>query len=64
MEKNSGLTIVLCSPCRKIGIATGTGTGTELILIDEICKSVIDQTIIPEFKNGNFYDGIKMECLN
>ena len=56
-EKNNGLTIVMCNPCRKIGIATGTGT--ELILTNEICKKVIDQTIIPEFKEGNFYDGIK-----
>lgn len=56
-EKNNGLTIVVCNPCRQIGIATGTGT--ELILTDEICKNVIDQTIIPEFKNGNFYNGIK-----
>ena len=56
-EKNNGLTIVMCNPCRQIGIATGLGT--ELILTDEICKDVIDQTIIPEFKNGNFYDGVK-----
>lgn len=56
-EKNNGLTIVVCNPCRQIGIATGTGT--ELILTDEICKNVIDQTIIPEFKNGKFYGGIK-----
>ncbi|WP_348702491.1 TPM domain-containing protein [Tenacibaculum sp. 190524A02b] len=56
-EKNNGLTIVICNPCRKIGIVTGTGT--ELILTNEICKKVIDQIIIPEFKNGNFYAGIK-----
>lgn len=56
-EKDNGLTIVVCNPCRQIGIATGSGT--EKILTDEICKNVIDQTIIPEFKNGNFYDGIK-----
>ncbi|SDS50210.1 uncharacterized protein SAMN05216503_3265 [Polaribacter sp. KT25b] len=56
-EKNNGLTIVVCNPCRQIGIATGTGT--ELILTDEICKNVIEETIIPEFKNGDFYDGIK-----
>src|SRR5690606_23661182 len=49
-EKNNGLTIVICTSCRQIGIATGLGT--ELILTDEICKNVIDQTIIPEFKNG------------
>ncbi|MDP2060027.1 MAG: TPM domain-containing protein, partial [Flavobacteriaceae bacterium] len=35
------------------------GTGTEMILTDEICKEVIDNTIIPEFKNGEFYSGIK-----
>jgi len=57
VEKNNGLTIVVCNPCRQIGIATGTGT--ELILTDEICKEVIDKTIIPEFKNGEFYNGIK-----
>ena len=56
-EKNNGLTIVMCNPCRQIGIATGTGT--ELILTDEICKEVIDKTIIPEFKNGDFYNGVK-----
>ncbi|TDQ28155.1 uncharacterized protein CLV82_2967 [Zeaxanthinibacter enoshimensis] len=56
-EKDNGLTIVVCNHCRQIGIATGSGT--EKILTDEICKYVIDQTIIPEFKNGNFYDGIK-----
>jgi len=56
-EKNNGLTIVVCNPCRQIGIATGKGT--ELILTDEICKEVIDNKIIPEFKNGEFYNGIK-----
>ena len=56
-KKNNGLTIVVCNPCRQIGIATGIGT--ELILTDEICKKVIDETIIPEFKNGEFYSGIK-----
>ncbi|MFC5044669.1 TPM domain-containing protein [Aquimarina hainanensis] len=56
-EKNNGMTIVVCNPCRKIGIATGTGT--KQILTDKICKNVINQTIVPEFKNGKFYAGIK-----
>ncbi|MFC4634576.1 TPM domain-containing protein [Dokdonia ponticola] len=56
-EKNNGLTIVVCSQCQQIGIATGLGT--ELILTDSICKEVIDKTMIPEFKNGKFYNGIK-----
>ena len=52
-EKNNGLTIVVCNPCRQIGIATGYGT--ELILTDQICKEVIDKTIIPEFKRSHFF---------
>ncbi len=56
-EKDNGLTIVLCKPCRHIGIATGTGT--ELILTNEVCKEVIQNTIIPEFKTGKYYNGIK-----
>ncbi|WP_396637393.1 TPM domain-containing protein [Maribacter sp. R77961] len=56
-EKDNGLVIVLCNPIREIGIATGTGT--ELILTDEICKIVIDSTIVPEFKNEKYYNGIK-----
>jgi uncharacterized protein len=60
-EKNNGLTIVFCNPCKQIGIATGTGT--ELILTDEICKKVIEEKIIPEFKNGEFYSGIKKGVL-
>ena len=56
-ERNNGLTIVFCKPCRQIGIATGIGT--EIILTDEICKEILNKTIIPEFKNGEFYNGIK-----
>ena len=56
-EKDNGLVIVLCNPCRQIGIATGTGT--EKVLTNEICTKVIRETIIPELKKGEFYSGIK-----
>lgn len=56
-EKNNGLTIILCNPCRKIGIATGTGT--EQVLTNKICEEVIQKTILPELKKGEFYNGIK-----
>ncbi|CAM1364686.1 TPM domain-containing protein [Tenacibaculum xiamenense] len=56
-EKDNGLIIVLCKPCRKISIATGFGT--EKILTDEICAEIIDNTIIPEFKKDNYYSGVK-----
>ncbi len=42
---------------RKISIATGYGP--EFVLTDEICKRVIDNVIIPELINGNYYQGIK-----
>jgi len=56
-EKDNGLVILFSKPEGKIGIATGHGT--ELILTDEICKSVINNIMIPKFKNGQYYNGIK-----
>jgi uncharacterized protein len=56
-EKDNGLSIVFSKKLRKIRISTGFGT--EKILTDEVCKNIIDQTIIPEFKNGNYYSGIE-----
>ncbi|MGG6231670.1 TPM domain-containing protein [Tenacibaculum sp. SDUM215027] len=56
-EKNNGLTIVLCKPCKQITIATGIGT--EQILTNKICEEVIEKTIIPEFKKGEYYLGIE-----
>lgn len=56
-EKDNGLIILFCKPEVKIAIATGYGT--ELVLTNEICKSVIDSVMIPEFKNGKYYSGIK-----
>lgn len=56
-DKNNGLVIVLCNYLRQVSISTGYGT--EKILTDPICKKVIDSTMIPEFKKGDFYNGIK-----
>jgi uncharacterized protein len=56
-EKDNGLSIVFSKSLRKIRISTGIGT--ENILTDEICKKIIDQTIIPEFRNGDYYSGIE-----
>jgi uncharacterized protein len=55
-DTNNGLAIVFSKKLKEIRISTGLGT--EKILTDEICKNIIDQTIIPEFKKGNFYIGI------
>ncbi|MBO0592961.1 TPM domain-containing protein [Cellulophaga sp. E16_2] len=57
-DRNNGMVIIICKPCRQIGIATGSGTRE--VLTDRICNEIITNTIVPEFKNGNFYDGIKI----
>lgn len=56
-RRDNGLTIVFSKNLRKIRISTGLGT--EKILTDEICKTIIDKTIIPEFRNGDYYSGIE-----
>jgi uncharacterized protein len=54
-EKDNGIVVLICKPCRNIGIAVGTGI--EDVLTDEICKEIIQKTMIPEFKTDNFYEG-------
>ncbi|WP_442264542.1 TPM domain-containing protein [Tenacibaculum sp. ZS6-P6] len=56
-EKNNGLTIVFSKNLRRIRISTGNGT--EKILTDEICKKIMDNIIIPDFKKGEYYNGIE-----
>lgn len=57
-DKDNGLTIIFSTALKKIRISTGVGT--EKILTDEICKSVIENTILPEFKKENYYTGIEL----
>ena len=59
--KDNGLVILFCKPCRKVAIATGYGT--ERALTDSVCKQVIDQAMIPEFREGDYYAGIHAGIL-
>jgi uncharacterized protein len=56
-NKNNGITIVFGKRIREIQIQVGYGL--EKKLKDEEAKRIIDSTIIPEFKKGDFYLGIK-----
>ena len=56
-ESDNGLLILFSKKLREIRISTGYGT--EKILTDMLCKKVIDETIIPEFKKGDYYSGIE-----
>ena len=53
----NGLTVVFSKSLRKVRIST-TDKTKHLYLTDEFCQKVIDENMIPEFKNGNYYDGI------
>lgn len=55
--KDNGLVIVISNQLRKIRICTGTGTAK--ILTDEICETILQETILPYFQNGEMYSGIE-----
>jgi len=55
-KKNlNGLVILLAKKERKVTIRTGYGVEEKLGAI--ICKRIIDETLTPNFKGGNFYAG-------
>ncbi len=55
--KDNGLIIVISNKLRSIRICTGIGI--ENIITDEICETVIQENIIPNFKNQEIYKGIE-----
>lgn len=64
-DENNGLIILFSSNLKQTFLATGYET--EKYLTDEICKEIIDTTMIPHFKKGAYYDGLKAglkDCMN
>lgn len=55
--KDNGLVIVISKRLRNIRVCTGNGT--EKILTDEICETILQETILPYFQNGEMYIGIE-----
>ena len=60
-DKNNGILIGISTGLRKIRIQNGYGI--ETILSDAEKKKIIDDIIIPEFKNGNYFEGTKNGLL-
>lgn len=63
-DKNNGLLITFSAALRSTRITTGLGT--EKVLTNALCKKIIDEKMIPEFKSKNFFNGIKaglQECI-
>jgi len=57
-EKDNGVVIMYSNAKREVRISTGYGT--EEVLKDEIAKRIIDEIMIPEFRNGDTYSGLKL----
>lgn len=58
-----GCGIVLNPKLRLIRIIS-TGLGTQEILTDEICERILQNIILPEFKNEDFYNGLDKGTMN
>jgi uncharacterized protein len=54
---DNGVLFLVFMQDRKLRISVGYGF--ETILTDDICKSIITNEIVPSFKQGNYYQGIK-----
>lgn len=55
--KNNGLVVLWATEDRKVYIATGYGL--EGAIPDAIAKRIVDQVIIPRFRESRFYDGLR-----
>lgn len=55
-KKDNGLVIVIAKEDRKVFIATGRGL--EGPLPDVLCKRIVDRIMVPEFREGRFYEGL------
>lgn len=55
-DKNNGVLIFVAREERQVRIATGKGIDS--ILTDEDCRSIINEYLIPSFKNNDYYKGL------
>lgn len=56
-NKNNGVLLLISKEPRRVRITTGTGVENKLS--DNECQRIIDQTIVPNFKSGMIYTGLK-----
>ncbi|MFL5743119.1 MAG: TPM domain-containing protein [Niastella sp.] len=55
--KNNGVLLMVSRNPRKVRIQVGTGLGN--ILTNESCQQIVDNNLVPNFKQGLFFAGIK-----
>lgn len=54
--KDNGILIILAKDDRRVAI--NTGYGVEAILTDALSKRIIENSIMPEFRTGDYYAGL------
>jgi uncharacterized protein len=55
--KNNGVLLMATRKPRKLRIAVGSGL--EDILTDNVCQQIVDEKLVPNFKQGLFFTGFK-----
>ena len=55
-DRDNGVVITFSKSGREIFIATGRGT--EKVMHDSICKRIVDQSMVPRFKEGDPFGGL------
>jgi uncharacterized protein len=56
VDKNNGLIIVVSKKSRIVWL--GSGLGTEKVLTNTILGHIVDEAMIPRFKDGKYFGGI------
>jgi len=60
-DKDDGLTFFFSKGLRQMRISSGYGTRN--IISDAQCQEVLNSIVIPQFKNGEFYPGVRNALL-
>ena len=60
-DKNNGLSIVFSKTLRKIRI--NTGIGTQEVISDKFCLKLINDYLVPDFREGKYFEGTKTALL-
>lgn len=61
-DSDNGVVIAFSQARREVFIATGRGT--ERILHDSICKRIVDEAMLPRFKEGHYFKGLKQGAMD
>lgn len=61
-KKDNGVLIVVLTEDRKTYIVTGRGV--EEYLPDLVCKDIVEEQMIPSFKNANYEEGIRNAIIS